>query len=107
MMKTLMSAVSLAALLAAPAVMADDPEQLFATKTCAGCHALDDQQRVGPGLAAVKARYADQDLETTVATLAGHIKNGNVGNWGQIPMPANALITEEQAEIMARWVMTR
>lgn len=107
MMKTLISAVSLAALMAAPAVMADDPEQLFNTKACMACHALDDSQRVGPGMAAVQARYADEDLDEIVATLAGYIKNGNAGNWGQIPMPANAAISEEQAEILARWVMTR
>ncbi|SDU34471.1 c-type cytochrome [Halopseudomonas salegens] len=107
MMKILMSTLSLAALLAAPVVMADDPEQLFATKACAACHALDDSQRVGPGMAAVQARYADEDQEAIVATLAGRIKNGNVGNWGQIPMPANAAITEEQAKILAEWVMTR
>lgn len=104
-MKTLISAVSLAALLAAPAVMAEDPEQLFNSKACMACHALDDAQRVGPGMAAVQERYADED--GIVEVLADRIKNGAAGNWGQIPMPANANVSEEQAKILAEWIMTR
>ncbi|BES72759.1 cytochrome C-551 [Marinobacter nanhaiticus D15-8W] len=96
--------VAFTVLLAAPAVpvfAADDGQALFSSKPCVACHRV-DQKLVGPALNEVAAKYPDDDA--TKQRLADHIKNGTSGNWGQIPMPPNA-VTEEEALKLAEWVL--
>ena len=49
------------------------------------------------------AKYAG--TEGAAELLAGRIKNGTVGAWGQMPMPANP-VTDEEAKILAEWVLS-
>lgn len=93
-----------AALSVQPAFAADTAaaEALFKSKPCAACHSV-DMKMVGPGLKEVAAKYAGTD--GAVELLAGRIKNGTVGTWGQMPMPANP-VTEEEAKILAEWVLS-
>lgn len=96
--------VALAALLTAPAMpalAADNGQALFSSKPCVACHRI-DQKLVGPALNEVAAKYPDD--EATRQRLADHIKNGTSGNWGQIPMPPNA-VTEAEALTLAEWVL--
>ena len=74
--------------------MAQDGEALFKSKPCAACHQM-EAKVVGPSLKQVAEKY--EDNEENIAMLADHIKNGHVGTWGQIPMPANP-VTEEEAK---------
>jgi len=37
--------------------------------------------------------------------LAGKIIRGGGGNWGNVPMVANQRVNEEQARIMAEWIL--
>ena len=62
-----------------------------------------DTKIVGPAFKDVAAKYAGQ--EGAADLLAGHIKNGTVGAWGQIPMPPNP-VTEEEAKTLAEWVLS-
>ncbi len=49
------------------------------------------------------AKYAaDKDA---VAKLSKKIREGGVGNWGQIPMPANPQVSDAEAQTLARWVL--
>ncbi|MBB3102372.1 c-type cytochrome [Azomonas macrocytogenes] len=80
---------------------AQDAEALFKSKSCVACHKI-DSKLVGPSYKDVAAKYAGQD--GAVEILAGKIKNGVMGDWGPIPMPPNA-VTEEQARILAEWVL--
>ncbi len=67
------------------------------------CHA-NDRKLVGPSYKDVAAKYAsDKDA---AAKLARKIREGGVGVWGQIPMPANPQVTEAEALTLARWVLT-
>lgn len=102
MKNTLLSLFALAAWLSVQPAMAQDALELFKSKPCAACHAIDTKM-VGPALKDVAARSAG--VAGAVDTLASHIKNGTQGNWGPIPMPANP-VTEEEAKTLATWVLT-
>ena len=102
MKNTLLSLFALAAWLIVQPAMAQDALELFKSKPCAACHAIDTKM-VGPALKDVAARSAGTG--GAVDTLASHIKNGTQGNWGPIPMPANP-VTEEEAKTLATWVLT-
>lgn len=73
---------------------------LLAKNACTACHAI-DRKMVGPGFKEVSEKYAGRP--DAVEHLAGRIKLGGVGVWGQIPMPAQALSIEE-AKALATWI---
>lgn len=94
----------LSMLLAAPAG-ADDQVQALAHKNgCMSCHGMVHKQ-VGPGFAQVAARYRD-DAEAPTR-LAGRIRGGSVGTWGRVIMPRQSQMSEEQARMLAEWVLTQ
>ncbi len=103
-MKHLMiTAMGAASLLASSHLFATDGETLYKTKACVACHQIDTKV-VGPSYKDVSAKYAGQ--EGAVETVASHIKNGVSGIWGPIPMPANQ-VTDEEARILAEWVLSQ
>jgi cytochrome c len=64
---------------------------------CTACHGL-DKKVVGPGFNEIAKKQAGK-----ADYLAGKIKAGGVGVWGQIPMPAQAL-PEADAKRIANWI---
>ena len=102
MKKLLLSLLALGGALSLQPALAQDGEALFKSKPCAACHNV-DMKMVGPALKEVAAKYAG--TEGAAELLAGRIKNGTVGNWGQMPMPANP-VTDEEAKILAEWVLS-
>lgn len=77
--------------------------ELAKAKNCLACHAA-DKKLVGPSYKDIAAKYAsDKDA---AAKLAKKIREGGVGVWGQIPMPANPQVSEAEALTLARWVLT-
>jgi len=102
MKKVLIPLLALGGAMVLQPAMAQDGEALFKTKPCAACHSI-DTKIVGPSFKDVAAKYAGQ--EGAADLLAGHIKNGTVGAWGQIPMPPNP-VTEEEAKTLAEWVLS-
>lgn len=72
-------------------------------KNCLACHAY-DKKLVGPAYKDVAAKYAGQDV---VAKLAKKIREGGVGVWGQVPMPANPQVNQAEAESLAKWVLSQ
>jgi len=78
--------------------------ELAKQKNCLACHAL-DKKLVGPGYKEIAAKYkGDKDA---VAKLAKKIREGGVGVWGQVPMPANPQVSEQEALTLAKWVMAQ
>lgn len=77
--------------------------ELAKAKNCMACHA-NDKKLVGPAYKDVAAKYAnDKDAATK---LAKKIREGGVGTWGQVPMPANPQVSEAEALTLAKWVLT-
>ncbi|NHN78975.1 c-type cytochrome [Azotobacter chroococcum] len=101
MKKILIPLLAFGGALALQPALAEDGGALYKTKGCTVCHAV-DSKLVGPSYKDVAAKYAGQ--ADAVDVLAAKIKNGGSGNWGQIPMPPNA-VTEEEAKALAKWVL--
>jgi cytochrome c len=78
--------------------------ELAKQKNCLACHAT-DKKLVGPSYKDVAAKYkADKDAP---AKLAKKIREGGVGVWGQVPMPANPQVNEQEAASLAKWVLSQ
>jgi len=76
---------------------------LAKAKNCVACHTA-DKKLVGPSYKDIAAKYAkDKDA---AAKLAKKIRDGGVGVWGQVPMPANPQVSEAEAQTLAKWVLT-
>ncbi|MCS7101585.1 MAG: c-type cytochrome [Burkholderiaceae bacterium] len=76
---------------------------LAKAKNCMACHA-NDKKMVGPSYKDIAAKYAND--KDAVAKLAKKIREGGVGVWGQVPMPANPQVSEAEAQTLAKWVLT-
>lgn len=85
----------------------DDPVFIAgAAKTkeagCTACHMV-ERKIVGPSYADVAEKY--ENTEENVKLLASHVINGNVGNWGEVPMPAHPHLNQEDVESMVRYIL--
>jgi cytochrome c len=86
--------------LSAPAHASAD---LAKARNCTACHAA-EKKLIGPSWRDIASRYAsDRDA---AARLAKKIREGGVGAWGQIPMPANPQVSADEAAALARWVLS-
>ncbi|MDQ3187809.1 MAG: c-type cytochrome [Pseudomonadota bacterium] len=77
--------------------------ELAKEKNCLACHAL-DKKLVGPGYRDIAAKYKSD--KNAPAVLAKKIREGGVGVWGQIPMPANPQVNDQEAQTLSRWVLS-
>jgi cytochrome c len=97
----LIGMVAASALMLVGNVQAD--ADLAKNSGCLNCHNV-DAKLVGPALKEVAAKYAGEDGAAEM--LAGKIKNGSSGVWGQIPMPPNPAVSDENALKLAEWVLS-
>ena len=93
--------VAMAALAAAPAFANADLAQ---KKNCMACHAV-EKKVVGPGFKEVAVKYAGQ--KDAADKLAQKVIKGGSGVWGQVPMPANAQVSEAEAKQLVQWILTQ
>ena len=76
--------------------------QLAQKNACMGCHAV-DRKVLGPAYQDVAKKYAGQaDAE---GKLVESIRKGSSSQWGQIPMPAQASLSEADAKTLAAWIL--
>jgi len=86
--------------IAAPALAS---EQLAKDRNCLACHAT-DKKLVGPAYKDIAAKYkADKNAQ---ATLVKKVREGGVGVWGQIPMPAHPQVNEQEAQTLVKWILS-
>ena len=102
MKKTLIGIAVASAFLLAGNVQAD-PAALAQSSGCLNCHSV-DAKLVGPALQEIAAKYAGE--EGAAEMLAGKIKNGSNGVWGQIPMPPNPAVSDENALVLAEFILS-
>ncbi len=99
----LLAGASLVAAHGAQAADAKAAEDLAKKNACTACHAI-DKKMVGPGYKEVAAKYRGQkDAE---AKLIEKVKKGGKGVWGEIPMPPNAAVKDEDIKTMVQWVLS-
>jgi cytochrome c len=70
---------------------------------CKTCH-HSTNKIIGPSHTDVAKKY--EFTEANVKLLASKIISGGQGVWGEIPMAAHADLTPENAESMARYVLS-
>jgi len=76
--------------------------ELAQKNACLACHAA-DKKLVGPAYQDVVKKYAGQkDAEQA---LARSIKAGGSGKWGPVPMPAQAALSDADAQTLASWIL--
>jgi cytochrome c len=93
---------SLVVLLSVSTAAFADPG-LAKARNCLACHAS-DKKLIGPSFKDVSARYAnDKDAPNR---LARKIREGGVGAWGQIPMPANQQVSPDEALTLSTWILS-
>ena len=77
--------------------------ELAKQKNCLSCHSLDNRL-VGPAYKDVAKKYAGQkDAEDR---LVQKVLKGGSGTWGAITMPPNAQVSEAEARILVKWVLS-
>ncbi|HEX4859468.1 MAG TPA: c-type cytochrome [Usitatibacteraceae bacterium] len=78
-------------------------EDLAKKNNCLACHKTDGKL-VGPSYKEIAAKYkGDAKAE---AMLIEKVKKGGVGTWGQVPMPPNAAVKDEDIKTLVKWVLT-
>jgi cytochrome c len=95
----------IAPLLAAVAVAATPAlanEELAKKNACTACHAI-DKKMVGPAYKDVAKKYAGD--KAAEARLVDKVKKGGSGVWGQVPMPPNPNVKDEDAKTLVKWVL--
>lgn len=85
---------------AAPAAYAD--EALAKKHNCMACHQV-DKKSVGPSYKEVAGKYRGQG--DAAAKLAGKVKKGGQGVWGQVPMPPNPAVPDADIDKLVKWVL--
>ena len=92
------------ALAAAAAVPAYAQEDLAKKYNCFACHAV-DKKLVGPAYKDVAAKYRnDKGAE---AKLFEKVKKGGQGVWGQVPMPPNSQVPDNDIKSLVKWVLSQ
>jgi S-disulfanyl-L-cysteine oxidoreductase SoxD len=69
---------------------------------CTACHAA-AAKMVGPSWADIAKKYKGD--AKAPALLAQKVKNGGVGTWGPIPMPANPGLKDNELTAVVQWVL--
>lgn len=78
-------------------------QALAQKNACMTCHAV-DKKVVGPGFKEVSTKYkGDKGAE---AKLIKKVKDGGSGVWGNIPMPPNPQVKEEDIKTIVQWVLS-
>ncbi|MCB1810655.1 MAG: c-type cytochrome [Candidatus Competibacteraceae bacterium] len=80
----------------------DAAEALAKQSNCLACHSV-AQKLVGPAFNDIAAKYPSDDA--TVQQLSDKVKNGGSGAWGEIPMPPNPTVSEENIRTLVKWIL--
>lgn len=88
---------------AAPAAPSGDVLAVATSSGCMACHQIETKV-VGPAYKEVAAKYKGD--ATAVDTLVAKVKAGGVGTWGQIPMPPNAHVSDENIRVVVEWILS-
>ena len=100
---TLLAVALLASGAASAALDNKAAEEMMRKDGCAACHAI-DKKVVGPAYKDVAAKYRGQkDAE---AKLIDKVKKGGSGVWGQVPMPPNVNVKDEDIKTVVEWILS-
>lgn len=78
-------------------------EELAKKDGCIACHTV-DKKLVGPGYKEVAAKYRGNPKAE--ALLIDKVKKGGQGTWGEVPMPPNAHVKDEEIKTLVKWILS-
>jgi cytochrome c len=79
-------------------------EKLAQASGCTVCHGI-DKKIIGPSYKEVAAKYRnDKGAE---AALVKKVKAGSKGVWGQVPMPPNAHVKDDDIQTLVKWILSQ
>lgn len=78
-------------------------ELLIAKSDCVGCHHKVNKL-IGPAYTEVAKKYPK--TEKNITYLADKIIKGGAGVWGKIPMTPHAKISQGDAKLMAKYILS-
>ena len=78
-------------------------EELAQSKNCLACHNT-DQKLVGPSFKEIAGKYGGDAAAGDL--LVEKIIKGGGGVWGQIPMPPNPGVSDEEAKALVEWILS-
>ncbi|MDO6460600.1 c-type cytochrome [Granulosicoccaceae sp. 1_MG-2023] len=78
-------------------------EELANNSGCLACHSI-DTQLIGPAYKDVAAKYRDE--AGAAELLAEKVKSGGSGTWGNMPMPPNAHVKDEDIRAIVAWILS-
>lgn len=102
--RVLVAGIGLAA--AAAGVQAADAkaaEELLKKNACTACHSI-EKKMVGPAYKDVAAKYRGQ--KGAEANLVAKVKKGGKGVWGEVPMPPNAHVKDDEIKTMVHYILS-
>ncbi|OGA50956.1 MAG: cytochrome C [Betaproteobacteria bacterium RIFCSPLOWO2_12_FULL_62_13] len=106
-MKSFVMALAAAASLSlASGAFAADPqpaEALAKKNGCLACHTV-DKKVLGPSYKDIAAKYRNN--KGAGAELIKKVKAGGKGVWGDVPMPPNAHVKDEDIKTMVQWILS-
>jgi cytochrome c len=103
-MKFMMKLAAIALVMTAGQTYAADSTGLSLAQqnACLTCHAV-DKKIVGPAYKDIAAKYKGD--KTAEAHLMDKIKKGGAGVWGQIPMPPNPQVKNDDLRVIVKWIL--
>jgi cytochrome c len=78
-------------------------QELARSKNCVACHHA-ERRMIGPPWNAIAARYADN--ANAAQLLGAKVLAGGSGNWGQMPMPAQANLSPDEVDALVRYILS-
>ncbi len=86
-------------------VSAEDEKglELIGSNDCTACHAI-DRKIIGPAYIDVSKKYASTDA--VIDSLVYKVRNGGMGNWGNIPMTAHPDLSDADARTMVKYILS-
>ncbi|MDE5437338.1 c-type cytochrome [Elizabethkingia meningoseptica] len=79
----------------------EEGKKLLEGADCLSCHKV-DAKLVGPSYQDVAAKYTEADIDH----LAGKIIEGGKGVWGDIPMTPHAGLSQDNAKLMVKYILS-
>lgn len=76
---------------------------LAKSKNCMSCHQV-EAKVLGPALKEIAKKYAGD--KTAEAKLVTKVLKGGTGTWGTASMPANTQVSEPEAKILVKWILS-
>jgi cytochrome c551/c552 len=78
-------------------------EALAKSKNCMACHGVDNKL-VGPSLKEISAKYKGDGAAAD--NLVAKVKAGGSGVWGNVPMPPNAAVSDNDIKTLVTWILS-